>query len=1148
MPQIANQEVPTATLPRDLSKANHPITTGSTYKPMDTARESIRGLLDMTGNTFRLIDAISKPQPTGPPNTSPSTSNSPTITPHSAIRTAFSSLFKDTSADTGNLQPPPLVPEEIFSTSLEAATRVYQTNEIVLRTSIQKMYEHLRTVPENDSSYPFIQSVLGLSLLHLYEVTWDDDALDAGCEGTSLALQKLSQLPDIQKVQSGPTVVRCWAYGQRLIVQKDGDVDKLEAALAILRKTWNIYKNLPGVPSRVMEFLRIELGMCLADHYRCTGNLNNLNDAIDHLLALTEDKVTSNPATVALGLAYYDRFLHLGVLDDLDRALHRGQGSCFVDIALSPSIDSLYNADDAAGEHLFSQGLAERFKMTMDIEDLDNAVKHCNKAIQLLHPSHPLRLPYTASLATILYARHDARATGSEDLQRALEIIRSALATIPDNLGRHSRVPADAITGFLTVIEGEERKDTSAIDAGISQIQKSRKSFSGPPHLESRIENYLSKAILCCFHLLRNKEDFELAIHHAQLAFSKAPDDSPYRFQCGLDLGRLLFEKYESGQSTHCDDAVAQFFSVAVSSSTWPSIRLKAAIEWTNAAEASHADGARDALATALDILPTLASLSNRMPAQYRLLSSQKSSIPNRAAIYALDSGDVVEAISCLEKGRNIIWAQALQLRAGHMLPAGDERRHELKLLSEHFSRVRHGPTQLGSKEEIEDFMKHAPPNPLTGIQASVARDFTDVMKKLVELGGESHAANDFGALKDFKDEYRNIYMDSSLHSSAERWTVLCTELQDRQETLAFSDAQKEDLIPILIKGPIVIVSAYALRCDAIIISTKGDGIDFHHLPLPYLSGDEIQAWAETLRLGMHDYECGEIPLDEFESEYLNPILRGLWMGLALPLLSYFKQIEGGKRVWWYPTGPLMFLPIHAASSCEGDEPGLLDLLVSSYIPSIHSLIRASKAPPLPLKVLAVGLPNTPGHTPLKYVDKEIKALKKHFRENPDSLTTLIGEEANIYPVISKLPEHSCVHLSCHAYQDEEYPFNSALFLHNGKLKLSSLMSLDLSRVQFAFLSACLTSAGDTSLPDECIHLAAGMQFGGVGSVIGTMWSVMDRVAATAASKVYGHLFRNGIGNVNMAEGAEALHEAIIEMRQKKLPLTYIVPFIHLGF
>jgi len=263
--------------------------------------------------------------------------------------------------------------------------------------------------------------------------------------------------------------------------------------------------------------------------------------------------------------------------------------------------------------------------------------------------------------------------------------------------------------------------------------------------------------------------------------------------------------------------------------------------------------------------------------------------------------------------------------------------------------------------------------------------------------------------------------------------------------------------------------------------------------------------------------------------------------------LDHLGQSGDVKRVWWYLTGPLTFLPVHAASPVDQNQPGLPELLISSYIPSISSLTRAFKSPPAQFRILAVGQPKTPGYSPLPWVDKEIESVQKLCQDSPGSITTMIGEDATVYKVMASLPDHTAIHFACHSYQDEEYPFHSAFCLHNGPLELSKLLGLNLSRVQFAYLSACLTSAGDANLPDECINLAAGMQFAGVRSVIATIWSVNDRAAAKATSKVYTHLFRNGVGKADITGAAESLHEAILGMKKNKVPLAYRIPFIHVG-
>jgi CHAT domain-containing protein len=84
----------------------------------------------------------------------------------------------------------------------------------------------------------------------------------------------------------------------------------------------------------------------------------------------------------------------------------------------------------------------------------------------------------------------------------------------------------------------------------------------------------------------------------------------------------------------------------------------------------------------------------------------------------------------------------------------------------------------------------------------------------------------------------------------------------------------------------------------------------------------------------------------------------------------------------------------------------------------------------------------------------------------------------------------SIVHLACHGVQDVNDPLNSGFVLSDGRLMLSDLMDLDIKEAQLAVLSACETAKGDRNMPDQVVHLAAGMMFAGFTSIVGTLWYV----------------------------------------------------------
>jgi CHAT domain-containing protein len=169
-------------------------------------------------------------------------------------------------------------------------------------------------------------------------------------------------------------------------------------------------------------------------------------------------------------------------------------------------------------------------------------------------------------------------------------------------------------------------------------------------------------------------------------------------------------------------------------------------------------------------------------------------------------------------------------------------------------------------------------------------------------------------------------------------------------------------------------------------------------------------------------------------------------------------------HVWWCTTGFLTFLPIHAAGIYgEKAFPGsqLLDFVVSSYIPTLSSLITASYPTTLPnTQVLAVALPVESG---LPCTAQELDCITN--RVGSSNVKKLLEENATMKNVIDGLEESSFVHFACHGVQDATNPNESALLLaKSSRLTLSHLNHLSLPHAQLAFLSACQTATGDERL------------------------------------------------------------------------------------
>jgi CHAT domain-containing protein len=143
--------------------------------------------------------------------------------------------------------------------------------------------------------------------------------------------------------------------------------------------------------------------------------------------------------------------------------------------------------------------------------------------------------------------------------------------------------------------------------------------------------------------------------------------------------------------------------------------------------------------------------------------------------------------------------------------------------------------------------------------------------------------------------------------------------------------------------------------------------------------------------------------------------------------------------------------------------------------------------------------------------------------------------------------ECSWIHLACHGVQDIAGPIESAFHLIDNRLTLKEIMKQSYTHTELAVLSACQTAKGDSKLPEEAIHLAAGMLMAGYGSVVATMWSIRDDDAPIIAERFYKYLIDEAGGDSSRT--AYALHNAVAHLRDVRGEDDFAswAPFIHLG-
>ncbi|KAG1747616.1 TPR-like protein [Suillus lakei] len=311
--------------------------------------------------------------------------------------------------------------------------------------------------------------------------------------------------------------------------------------------------------------------------------------------------------------------------------------------------------------------------------------------------------------------------------------------------------------------------------------------------------------------------------------------------------------------------------------------------------------------------------------------------------------------------------------------------------------------------------------------------------------------------------------------------------------------------------GPIIVLIASESSCDAIIIPHKEPPTSIR-LPTNL---EKLRTLVVTFQ------EAVEKEADPKGSQSgLIKALRMLWDDVVRPVIEILNGFaKKGSRVWWCP-------------NYRDRGMSLSQQYISSYTPSLTALMRArrnhDRSPSVSFAAIGQNLPA--GHS-------------LHFGcllpPSPTvSFTKITSVDATKLRALRALRENTWLHFACHGTQDHQEPFKSAFLMRDQPLSLLDITPMDLSRHDFAFLSACDTAVGDFSSPDEVIHLAA--------CVVGTLWKVNDATVQRLVEVFYKNLCVGG--KMNHKRAARALHQAVqLLARDKDIPLDQRIVFMHIG-
>ncbi|KAJ6514335.1 CHAT domain-containing protein, partial [Mycena vitilis] len=1045
---------------------------------------------------------------------------------------------------------------------------------------VQLNREVLALSPPGDPNYHGALNNLAATLNTSFEHRGEEEDLDEAVELFRVCLADRSS--DSQRAGAinnlGTALIRRYkAHGAPV------DIDE---AITLLREA----ADLCAYPHLNHNLTSSNLAASLMTRFEDQGGDDDINEAVQ-LLRLAVSNASSNSrldnATPLnnLGSALCQRFETQGAHADLDEAIRRHQEA--VDLyppqdgpgrlsAVSNLANSLqvrhrtrgHREDANASIRLHREALAlsppthpsgktsfgnqarlppkKCFSVTGIMEDIDDAVRMHREALVLRPAGHPDRAVSLNNLATSIHLRFD-RLGDAHDLDEIISLHREALELYPLPHPQHGL--------FLSNLANALRERFVALGKKIDidesvHIYRKALVIRAPPHPGHRnVLNNLAASIFTRFRSIRMTSDIKEAVRLQQEVLDLCPSEQSERAGFLNNLANCLVEKAQQpgedalealnrairlhqesldlrphpnparGESLHnlgkslvafhiispldgyLERATSAFQECSEDTASPTLVRFRSAKEWAEAAARYGHCSVLDAYSVAIGLLPQLAALGIDLGSRQKMLTHAYglSSEDSDAATCAIASNQYSTAIELLEAGRSIFWSQALNLRT----PLDNLRSLHPELAIK-FS-------ELSWQLENASFRKFD-------------------RKSLAQTAGEILSI-----------EAENI----RFRKLDQKWRQTLGSIRALNGFQSFLRTKNmTELGPAALHGPVVILNAGKSSCHALVVNQTGEP---QCVLLPELKSEQVHFLAQLLR-GL-SAGSGQSPNERFTA-----LLGILWDLVAAP------KSQEPPRLWWCPTGPFVFLPIHAAGLYDEDGNGesVADYVVSSYTPTLTALLTsASQAESTsdgnPTKLMVVIQPITPGHVPLPYTTEELHRIERTVPK--EWLTTLGTPEspASVDKVIAQFSASSIIHFACHGTQDKISPLENSLLIGDGRLKVSRIMeTVPASSMGLAVLSACETAMGAQETPDEAMHLAATLLFAGFRSVVATMWSMHDPDGPEIAEDFYGHLFRNADVNVrpcwspDLTESARALHLAIAKLR-RKVPLTRWVPFVHFG-
>ncbi|KAF6748245.1 CHAT domain-containing protein [Ephemerocybe angulata] len=947
--------------------------------------------------------------------------------------------------------------------------------------------------------------------------------------------QRTGQLEDVeQAIEAQQQVVRLAAHSNRNLPvclanlaaaflaryqRYARDPSDIEEAISILKRA----SMSPGATA-----IQLHIDRNLANAY-CTrashfGAIEDHDEAVRiyrsiHFRSQSSSRLDQFQALYSLGRSLYRRFQRRGrdaVADHEEAIAFLRQG---LEMAPSPSYPFLPAALAMCGV-----ALRARFQRLGSMEDIHEAIVMLEGAIKA---SASPEIP-SINMGGLLHELGHAyqtkfwRTREPTDINNAVSSIEKSLSHIPAGDPRHWVYLLSLGSALHSRFASEKGGTEADIEQSVKALQKSVSCAPPADPDYSGVLGTLGNALASRYKLIGSAQDAQDSISSLTMAINLLPEDHPDASIHRFNLAKVFQARFERSKSIKDNAEAIETYLKGIDG--YPKEHALLPIMYEDLAHSLHTRFKETSLQE--DLIEAVSV--------YR--RSARSSVgPPSVRLYAACQWallcDLYNPSECLEA-----YEVAIRLTS------------EVASLQETVKR-RHGYMEKSSIVPLQ--------------AAATAFSMGETVKALEWLEqGRCLVWNQIAMLRSPLDTLRAYDKRLAerliaLHAEAKNHASLANEWHGIVKSIRSIPGLEDFLQPtsyehlrlsLPASGYVVMVNVSEKRCDSVVLTHGPD--EPLHIPLTNFSFEK----ASSLHVKLDRQLRSNVLLSRKDS------IPGEEQGLT----GVPSDAPTKPRIWWCVTGPLVFLPLHAAGVYGADEHRVsaLDYAISSYIPTIGYFRNLDRLPNFESSIsrglLIISQPEISGLPPIPGVQEEVDGISEVMRASRIPFHLLESASATVQNTSQRMKTLACVHIATHAFQHPVEPLGSGFHLHDGPLTLSNIMQSNLGLGDLAFLSACDTSRGDERLSEEAVHLAGGLLAAGYRSVIATMWSINDGYAPTVARSFYEHLIQEGgesqhdtPGRILGLQSAFSIHHAIQELRNNlgdsETSLLKWVPYVHFG-